>query len=159
MRELRLEQNRRFGYDYLNTTNSVISQETEKEEKEKPTENTEAHSWIFQEEMYKDENIWKWKAQAQFNCLTVNCGISPVQEQPGRLHMCMQLSLHKRKTMNRFVGVFFPLSPFSQQSNTVRRDHISAAIMCWLLPFPYYNLSITPSKHGNNSFCLILWQF
>lgn len=62
MRELRLEQNRRFGYDYLNTTKSVISQETEKEEKEKPTENTEAHSWIFQEEMYKDENIWKWKA-------------------------------------------------------------------------------------------------
>lgn len=108
VRELRLEQNRRFGYDYLNTTNSVISQETEKEEKEKTTENTEAHSWIFQEEMYKDENIWKWKAQAQFNCLTVNCGISPVQEQPGRLHMCMQLSLHKRKTMNRFVGVFFP---------------------------------------------------
>lgn len=44
VRELRLEQNRRFGYDYLNKTNNVISQETEKEEKEKPTENTEAHS-------------------------------------------------------------------------------------------------------------------
>lgn len=92
VRELRLKQNRRFGYDYFNMTNNIISQETQEEEKEKPTENTEAHSWIFQEEMYKDENIWKWKTQAQFNFLTVNCGISPVQKQPGFLQMCTQLS-------------------------------------------------------------------
>lgn len=65
MREVNLKQNRRFDYDYLNTTNNIISQETEKEEKERPTENTEAHSQVFQE-MCKDDNIWKWKAQAQF---------------------------------------------------------------------------------------------
>lgn len=86
--------------------------------------NTEAHPWILQEEMYRDENIWEWKAQAQFNFLTVNCGISPVQEQSGCLHMCIQLSLFKRRTMNRFVGVF-SLSLHSSSSSTQSEETVS----------------------------------
>lgn len=60
-------------------TKNIISQEAEREKMNKLTENTEAHSWIFQEEMCKDENIWNWKAQAQLHFPTINCGISPVQ--------------------------------------------------------------------------------
>lgn len=60
-------------------TKNITSQETEKEKRNKPTENTEARSWIFHEEMCEDENIWHQKAQAQLHFPIINCRISPVQ--------------------------------------------------------------------------------
>lgn len=48
------------------------------------------------------------KLKHNLNFLTVNCGTSPVQEHPGCLHVWIQLSLIKSRTVNRFVGIFYP---------------------------------------------------
>lgn len=78
----------------------------------KPTENTEAHSWIFQEEMCEDENIWNWKAQA-LHFPTINHKLSTGQASSNQKSSAY---MHTSKfiwdeTTDRFVGFFLPPCP------------------------------------------------
>lgn len=79
------------------------------EKRKKLTENTKAHSWILQEELCKDENIWKRKARAQLHFPTINCGISAAQYEPKVTSVCAHIWAHTRgKQWTDLSGFFLP---------------------------------------------------
>lgn len=118
-RELCLQHNRRFGYDCLNTTKNIISQEREKEKRKKLTENTETRCEYFRKKYVKiiPSEIGKFVGLFFFLLSTVEF-IQSSRNQ--KLLACVHTSKHVHQENHGQACRFFPPShPFPSSTQRI----------------------------------------